>query len=94
MVFSRSKEDFATRLTLNDEKIDRKSVNKILEIWLTEDAGNWQKNISEICKKAYGRISMLTKLKYAGVSIPDLLDIYAFLSDPVQNTVLLYSTLA
>ena len=76
MVFSRSKEDFATRLTLNDEKIDRKSVNKILGLWLTEDAGNWQKNISEICKKAYGRISMLTKLKYAGVSIPDLLDIY------------------
>ena len=77
MIFSRCHENFATRLTLNGEKIDRKEVNKILGIWLTEDAGDWQKNTSEICKKAYGRMSMLTKLKYAGVEIEDLIDIYS-----------------
>ena len=71
MVFSRSKENFATRLTINDDKIDRKHVNKILGVWLTEDAGNWQKNVS-----AYGRVSMLTKLKYAGVTTEDLIEIY------------------
>ena len=76
MIFSRSKENFTTRLTLNNDKIDRKSVNKILGVWLTEDDGNWQKNVSEICKKAYGRVSMLTKLKYAGVTIEDLIEIY------------------
>ena len=75
-VFSRSKENFATRLTINNEKIDRKSIVKILGVWLTEDAGCWEKNVSEICKKAYGRISMLTKLKYAGVTIEDLIEIY------------------
>jgi hypothetical protein len=77
MVFSRSHENFATSLTLNGDKIDRKEVNKILGIWLTEDAGDWQRNTSEICKKAYGRMSMLTKLKYVGVGIEDLIDIYS-----------------
>ena len=43
---------------------------------MTEDAGNWQKNVSEMCKKAYGRVAMLTKLKYAGVSTEDLIEIY------------------
>ena len=38
--------------------------------------GNWQNNVSEICKKAYGRVAMLTKLKYAGVSTEDLIEIY------------------
>jgi hypothetical protein len=38
-VFSRSKENFATRLTINNETIDRKSIVKILGVWLTEDAG-------------------------------------------------------
>ena len=77
MIFSRCMEDFTTRLTLNNDKIDRKPINKILGVWLTEDAGNWQKNVSEICKKAYGRVSMLTKLKYAGVSTEDLIEIYS-----------------
>ena len=76
MVFSRSKENFTTRLFLNNDKIDRKPVNKILGLWLTEDAGNWQKNVSEICKKAYGRVAMITKLKYAGVTTKDLIEIY------------------
>ena len=76
MVFSRSKENFTTRLFLNNDKIDRKPVNEILGLWLTEDAGNWQKNVSEICKKAYGRVAMITKLKYAGVTTEDLIEIY------------------
>ena len=76
MIFSRCMEDFTTRLTLDNEKIDRKPINKILGVWLTEDAGNWNKNVSEICKKAYGRVSMLSKLKYAGVSKEDLIEIY------------------
>ena len=76
MVMTRTKEDFVTRLTLNGDKIDRKQVNKIIGVWLSEDIGNWEKNTSEICKKAYGRISMLTKLKYAGVKIEDLIELY------------------
>ena len=40
MVISRCKEDLATRLTLNGDKIDRKEVNKILCVWLIEEAGD------------------------------------------------------
>ena len=33
-------------------------------------------NCQEICRKTYSRLSMITKLKYVGVSFEDLLDIY------------------
>ena len=50
-------------------------MSKLLGIWITEDL-SWAKNCQEICKKAFSRLSMITKLKYVGVSIEDLLDIY------------------
>ena len=75
MVFSRSKEKFATRLSINSVKLDRISVTKLLGVWITEDM-SWSRNSQEICKKAYSRLSMITKLKYVGVSRDDLLDIY------------------
>ena len=75
MIFSRSQEYFTTRLSIKGDTIERKAALKILGVWITEDAGDWSVNTSEICKKAYGRISMLTKLKYAGVSTEDLTDI-------------------
>ena len=31
---------------------------------------------TKICVKAYSRMSMITKLKYVGVTIEDLIDIY------------------
>ena len=65
-----------TRLTVNNNKIDQKHVSKILGCWIDEDAGKWHTNTKELCKSAYGRISMLTKLRYVGVSTEDLLDIY------------------
>ena len=36
----------------------------------------WSANCKEICKRAYSRLSMITKLKYAGVSMEDLIEIY------------------
>ena len=36
----------------------------------------WSKNCREICKKAYSRLQMITKLKYVGVRTEDLLDIF------------------
>ena len=47
----------------------------ILGVWISEDL-SWDKNCQEICKKAYARLGMITKLKYVGVSWQDLLDIY------------------
>ena len=67
MVFSRSKVKFATTL-------DRILVTKLLGVWISEDM-SWSRNCQENCKSAYSRLSLITKLKYVGVSM-DLLDIY------------------
>ena len=68
-------------MKLNESKcsyLQRIEVQKILGVWISEDI-SWSKNYKEICKKAYSRLSMLTKLKYAGVSLDDLLNIYLYL---------------
>ena len=77
ILFTRTKsKNFQTRLTLGGDKIDRQNVVKVLGFWLSEDINDWTRNTSEICRKAYTRIGMLTKLKYVGFSIEDLLEIY------------------
>ena len=48
----------------------------ILRVWISEDARDWSVNTSENCKHAYGRLSMLSKLKYAGISVEDLVETY------------------
>ena len=63
IVFTRSKEEFSTRLHLENIKLDRVEEMKILGVWLTEDI-KWSKNTKEIDKKAFTRVSLLTKLKY------------------------------
>ena len=75
LVFTRSRQDFATRLHLDGQLLARKKTTKILGIWLQEDGG-WQKNTDETCKAAYQRVSMLTKLRYAGETVENLLHIY------------------
>ena len=37
IVFSRSKESFATGLSVNNVTLDRLSVTKLLGVWITED---------------------------------------------------------
>ena len=61
---------------MNGGKIDRQEYVKILEVWLAEDIGDWTRNTSEICRKAFSIIGMLSKLKYVGVPIEDLIEIY------------------
>ena len=75
MIFSRTHTEFATRLKINGQNIDQKAVTKLLGLWISEDL-SWSRNCQEICKKAFSRLSMITKLKYAGVSMEDLIDIY------------------
>ena len=75
IVFSKSKEKFATRLTINDKNLERVDEILHLGIWITEDL-LWDKQISEICKRSYPRIKMLTKLKYVGVPTQDLIELY------------------
>ena len=39
----------------------------------------WDKHITEMCKRAYPRVKMLSKLKYVGTSIEDLVELYCLL---------------
>ena len=55
--------------------MDRIKEMKILGVWVSEDL-SWSKNCQQICIKSYSRLSMLTKLKYVGVSMEDLIEIY------------------
>ena len=75
MVFSKSKEPFATRIFLNQTKLERQSEIVHLGLWITENL-TWSKQITEMCKKAYPRVKMLTKLKYVGVKTEDLIELY------------------
>ena len=94
LVFTRTKENFGTRLAINDVVMNRISVTKILGVWISEDL-SWNKNCQEICKKAYARLGMLTQLKYVGVSREDLLNIYILFIRSVTEycSVLFHSSL-
>ena len=65
IIYTRTIEQFATRLHIGSTKIDQVSVKQILGLWVSEDL-SWTKNCQEICRKAFSRLSMITKLKYVG----------------------------
>ena len=75
MVFSRSDTEFATRLTLEGQTIDRVEEVEIVGVWLSTWL-DWDRNTREVCRRAYARLTMLTKLKYVGVPKEDLINIY------------------
>jgi hypothetical protein len=75
LVFSRSNTEFATRLSLNGQTLDRIEEVKLLGVWVTTYL-DWDKNTRELCKKAYARMTLLTKLKYVGTLREDLVDVY------------------
>ena len=52
MVFSRSQTEFATRLTLNQNTLDRIEEVNLVGVWITTWL-DWDKNTQEICKRAY-----------------------------------------
>ena len=62
MIFNRGKADFATRLTINNCKLNKVREANLLRVWIGEDL-SWSKNCKEIAKKGYARIMMLSKLK-------------------------------
>ena len=61
MIFTRSQEKFATRLSVENKNIEQVQVAKLLGVWISEDL-SWSRNCKEICIKAYSRLSMITKL--------------------------------
>ena len=75
MIFSRAKDKFTTRLQMNEENLERIQVTKLLGVWIQEDL-SWSRNCKEIGRKAYSRLSLITKLRYVGVGRDDLINIY------------------
>ena len=75
MIFTRMEQEFRSRLTLNDIKLDQVHEVRLLGLLITDDL-KWDSNMADICKRAYARLSMITKLKYVGVGNRDLVDIY------------------
>ena len=59
-IFTRSRQEFAARFSINNRTIERKFASKVLGVWLQPDGG-WNKNTKEICKRAYSKLPMLTK---------------------------------
>ena len=94
MIFTRSKTQFSTRLAINNQALEKISATKMLGLWISEDL-SWSKNCKNICQKAYSRMSMLTKLKYVGVELEDLLEIYILFIRSVAEycSVVFHSTL-
>jgi hypothetical protein len=76
IVHTLMKEKVATRFTLDNVFIERKASAKILGVWVGEDPSCWKKNTKEILKRSYAGMSMLKKLKYAGLSRKKLINIY------------------
>ena len=74
---TRTKEDFASRFTLDGCLIDRETNTKVLGVWIGEDPSSWDLNTRQIMKRTYASMSILTKLKYAGLSRTKLLHIYS-----------------
>ena len=70
-------ENFSTRFTLDGSHINRETAAKSLDVWIGKDHSCWDINTKQIMKRTYASMSMLTKLKYAGLSQTKLLHIYA-----------------
>ena len=70
IVFSRSKTTFATRLSINNNNLERITATKLLGVCLTEDM-SWSKNCKEMCIKAFQTVHA-DKVKVC----EDMLDVY------------------
>ena len=77
VVHTRMKESFATRFNIDGAYIERQSATKILGVWICEDPSSWERNTKEIMKRTYASMSILTKLKYAGLSRKKLIHIFS-----------------
>ena len=75
IIFNRAQADFNTRLIMNNTKLDQVHEVRLLGVLLTDDL-SFERNTQDICRRAFARISMLTKLKYVGVPLNDLIQVY------------------
>ena len=72
MIYTRTTQDFASRLTRNDIKLDQDHQTQLLGVLITDDM-KFEMNTRDICTRAFAWLSMITKLKYIGVNTDDFL---------------------
>ena len=58
MIFTLRYSSLCTRMNLDSNNLEKVSATKLLGVWINEDL-DWELNTSELCKKAYSRISLL-----------------------------------
>ena len=75
IIFNRAQADFNTRLQMNNTNIEQVHEVRLLGVLLSDDL-KFSKHTQDICKRAFARISMITKLKFVGVPTNDLIDVY------------------
>ena len=76
IIFTRMKEQFSSRFTLDKNISDREEEIKVLGVSLGQNPGCWERNTREIVRRWFSKLSMLTKLKYASMKLHDLVQIY------------------
>ena len=76
IIFNRAQADFNTRLSINNRILEEVHEARVLGVVLTDDV-KFEKNTQDICRRAFARITMLTKLKYVGVPNSDLVDVFS-----------------
>ena len=72
---TRAAVQYTAALTMNGQPIERVEELIHLGVWISSDL-SWDKHVSELCRRAYPRVRMITKLKYVGVPIKDLIELY------------------
>ena len=75
MVFNFTDSKFTTRVQLKKQNVEVLDQVKLLGTTITSDL-KWEKNTSELVKKANARMSLLTKIAEFNPSIEDLKTIY------------------
>ena len=75
IIFNRAQADFNTRLEIDGTKPEQVHEVKLLGVLLTDDL-KFERNTQDICKRAFARLSMITKSKYVGVPLENLIDVY------------------
>ena len=63
---------------MDENILERENKMIHLGLWISQDL-SWEKHISEICKKTYPKLKLLTKLKYVGTHTEDLIELYCSL---------------
>ena len=73
MIFSWSNQEIETQLSLNNTTLYPIEEQKILGFWFSSFL-HWKRNTDEICRKAYSRVHLITKLKNIGTKGTDLIN--------------------